>query len=710
MLPSSNLPDPQRRLVRSAFLTLFGILASQSLLETARDTLLVSRLPVGRLPWLYLAMAAVTLVVGRVSAGRRAGAMVGLLVGSVATAALWPVLGSNWGLYALFLWTGIFSAWTVTQVWMALSDSLDLSQAKHLYGRLAAGGGLGAVVGAVVARLSSGALEPRSLVLLAALVIAATALGPALGLGAGAAVSALPEPTQEPSDKDPPMLARLFAMTTLVALVSTLIDFSFKEAVAARLAPAQLPAFFATFHLVGTTVSLAVQLFGVALVLRLVGVGRAQLVLPLTLMAGAVAAVATGGFAALVMMRGLDTGLRNSFQRPSFELLQVPLRDELRRRAKPLIDVLGQRGGQAVAALALLVTLQLSASPAVRMLMVAALLVLWIVIAAGLNHAYVDLLRSALLGTAQSAPDMNLSAINVLTSQQNRELGSVMALLAQKRAPAEGQDSTGALIPLLAREEMRAVARASLVAAGPAALPSLKRALLDPGQPRVVRVNVIRPLAEIDPLAAAPLFADALLGERDPFVALRLARALDRLTRDRPELSLDHRLLDRAAVAAGESAGRYLAWRLALEEGAEHDPARDTATSAMLRVALHEQEETAVELLFHVLALRDPQEDFRRLLLALRAGPRRTRAAARELVGNLLTGAARATTLALMQPGDRARLTALGRPPEQLEYRALLAALATEGGSIARLAVHHADELGGPVSSRPPAPAVWAAA
>ena len=350
-----------------------------------------------------------------------------------------------------------------------------------------------------------------------------------------------------------------------------------------------------------------------------------------------------------------------------------------------------------MAALALLVMLQLSVSPQVRLWVVAALLVAWIVVAAGLNHAYVDVLRSALRRAVAAPPEMNLSAINVLTSQQHRDLGSVMALLARKGAVADrgGDDAVAALIPLLGREEMRVVARASLISTGAAALPALGRALVDPNQPRAVRVNAIRPLVELDPDGAAGTLANALLREGDPFVALRMARALDRLRRDRPQLSIDRAILERAAARAGDSARRYLGWRLALEAEVERAPGRDTPTSAMLRVALHEQEETAVELLFQVLALCHPEEDFQRLLVALREGPRRTRAAARELVANLLTGAARTITLALIEPSDQARLTKLGRVPEPTAYRTLLEDIATEGGSIAKLAARHAGELGG---------------
>src|SRR5260221_6843918 len=43
----------------AAFVTIFGILAAHTLLETARDALFLARLPASRLPWVYLIIAGV---------------------------------------------------------------------------------------------------------------------------------------------------------------------------------------------------------------------------------------------------------------------------------------------------------------------------------------------------------------------------------------------------------------------------------------------------------------------------------------------------------------------------------------------------------------------------------------------------------------------------------------------------------------------------
>jgi len=198
---------------------------------------------------------------------------------------------------------------------------------------------------------------------------------------------------------------------------------------------------------------------------------------------------------------------------------------------------------------------------------------------------------------------------------------------------------------------------------------------------------------------------DGLIVEGDGFVRYRILRALDRVRRAHPGTPLDEDILGRAAVAAVRSAYRYLAWRVFLDDGGRRFPRRQTPTRDLLRDLLAEKEENAVERLFRVLALRYPGEDFRRLLRELRTGERRTRAAVRELIENLLSGPARVLTLALIdEKDDRRRLLALaaGRPPRAPTYRRLLAIIVEEeeGTMLGALAARHAGEMEAAVSTR----------
>jgi AAA family ATP:ADP antiporter len=886
---ASGSPPSERRVVIAAFLSLFGILCAQALLETARDTLFLMHVPIARLPWLYLVMAALTVSITAASpgAGRRfrsRAVSTSLLIGAAITAGLGVALGGSnrAAVYILFLWSGIFSAFTVTQVWTALAESLDMSFAKRLYGRLAAGGGAGAVVGAAVARLLSNRVEPRHLILLAAAIAAATALGPALALrGASTSERSTSQRPRVPSRRpqrpvEHPYIARLLAMALVAAAVSTLIDFSFKEAVAAHLSVDRLPHFFATFHLVTSLVSLVIQVFGVAWLVRVMGVKRVQLVFPLLILCGVLVTIGSGGLAAVVLLRGLDTALRNSFQRPTFELLQVPLGDRLRRRAKPVIDAFGQRGGQAAAGIALLLMFHWAAGPEIRLALASLLLLIWLVVAFGLGRRYVDLLRSTLVhreiatssdalpqldaavrGTLMAAlasprtaevraaldlsasygqthlipmrlldhpsPAVVLRVIEVLPAEMNapgtntlvaaldrllehgdlavrkaalrrraalapdraalidltrhaacatirgvalvilsdtdrvdgveapdadrslaelRELvahGDFDVRLAVAEAIAErpsrrfeeillalagaseaqvlgpvasalgalgGDAAIAALVALLGTREARAQARSALTRVGSSAFDAVAAALTDSGQSVAIRANVPRTLVEIDPERSVTVLLDGLLVEEDGFLRFRILRALNRVRRLRPKASIDEDILGRAASAAAESAYRYLAWRISLEDGAARQPERRTPSWLLLRDLLAEKEQNAVERLFRVLTLRYPREDFRKLLRALRLGNRRVRAAGRELIENLLTGPAQGLTLALIDDiGDRERLLAMtkgnlvGNPPSVVPwastYRDLLATIRVEerGGTLAALAGHHLEEL-----------------
>src|SRR3954467_3609027 len=116
-------PD-ERRPATLAFLALLGITAAHTLIETARDALFLTKVPIGYLPALYLAIAAMGLVTPRAGAALEARQKPGetprfdpvatsLVVGAVITGAFWIGTASPARpvFYALYIWSGIFAAW-----------------------------------------------------------------------------------------------------------------------------------------------------------------------------------------------------------------------------------------------------------------------------------------------------------------------------------------------------------------------------------------------------------------------------------------------------------------------------------------------------------------------------------------------------------------------------------------------------------------------
>ena len=163
-------PD-ERRAAASAFATLFGIIASHTVLETARDALFLARLPPSQLPWVYLAMAGAAVAIAQVPV-RRLGALLGpsslsaslgLMAG--VTAVFWalPGLRSDWGLRALYVWTGLVGTLAALQFWLALGEIFTITQAKRVYRLVGTGSLLGAVLGAVLPLFAARPVHHRRL-------------------------------------------------------------------------------------------------------------------------------------------------------------------------------------------------------------------------------------------------------------------------------------------------------------------------------------------------------------------------------------------------------------------------------------------------------------------------------------------------------------------------------------------------------------------
>jgi uncharacterized protein YjbI with pentapeptide repeats len=414
----SSVRPSEGSFVASAFFALLGITAAHAMLETARDALFLSKLPASHLPVMYLAIAAVGLILSRGRAARptRAGGgtsvAISLGVASLVSAAFWLLFrqGSpRWLLYALYVWTGTFASWLVLRFWLLLGAALTAAQARRLFGLIGSGSVLGAVLGAGLARLLVHSADVRVL-LVASVVLLATALGPAVWLARLAASNSTPASQSAPSlleadlslVRDSPYLRRVLAIVLISTIALTLVDYLFKSAAAARCGSIEeLAAFFASTYFVLNLLALMVQAIGVGWLLRLLGVHGSFLVLPVMLVVVSGGLLASGALLAVLLLKGVDGGLRHSLHRTCVELLFVPLSDGVRARTKPLVDLIGQRGGQAVASLGILLFAGLGSRRALLELALVLLCGAWAWLALDLRRHYIDVFRFALAGAPQ---------------------------------------------------------------------------------------------------------------------------------------------------------------------------------------------------------------------------------------------------------------------------------------------------------------------
>jgi AAA family ATP:ADP antiporter len=420
-------PD-ERSDAHVAFLTLFGLVGSIAILETARDALFLARLPPTRLPPTYLAIAAVSLAI--VSTQARYGIRTSrLLLTAWTTVAALVTFGLgllvDWlgtiGVYAVYIWSSVLGTLLLVQLWTLLSSLFTVTQAKRLYGPIGTGGVLGAIAGSAVARALANAFPPQRLVFAAALGFLMTAAAPFF-FGQGSEPIMEDEGRKAVSMADTRLIARqpyarrvALAMTVATGCV-TVGDYIFKSTVAAHVPKAQLGPWFATVYLALNISSLLAQVVLTGWITRRFSVTTAFSLLPVLLLAGGASLVVTGGLLAALFIKGADGTLRYSLHKTSSEMLFLAFPDGARQRLKGFIDVVGQRGGQAIASAAILVVVD-AGHKSVLALMLIALAGGWLALAASLRRPYLDLFRSRLRSSHLehvAFPKLDLASLETL--------------------------------------------------------------------------------------------------------------------------------------------------------------------------------------------------------------------------------------------------------------------------------------------------------
>lgn len=418
----------------AAFATLLATTAGHTLLETARDAMFLAKLPATQLPIVYVAIAATGLLISRLSARAKFSTPLplALLISAAITAGFFLLSQHRSAsfLYALYLWTGVFGSWVVVQFWMLLGSLFNVVQAKRLFGLIGAGSVLGALLGAILARAIAGLFPPEFLLVAGAIVFVLAALGPGRFIQTGETNKAKFLPGAAPSMREDlravgghPYVRRILFLVLLSTVALTTVDYVFKSLVAATVPKAELGAYFANVSIALNAISLVVQVAGVGWVMRMLGVGVSVQIMPALILAGATGVFGGGGLLAAVILKGVDGSLRHSLQRTTVELLYVPIADALRARAKPFIDLLGQRGGQAAASLLIFAAIALGAKETHLAVGIAILGAVWLWVAAGVRRHYLDLFRATLsegrVDDRGDLPQLDLGALEALFAALN---------------------------------------------------------------------------------------------------------------------------------------------------------------------------------------------------------------------------------------------------------------------------------------------------
>jgi AAA family ATP:ADP antiporter len=364
----------ERRALGWSLAYVFAVLSAYYVLRPIRDEMGVQG-GVENLPWLFtgtlLGMIAINpLFAALVKRLPRAGFIswsyrffaANLLAFAALFAAATPEQ-NVWLGRAFFIWVSVFNLFVVSVFWALMVDVFDSEQGKRLFGFLAAGATLGAIAGStltasLVREVGSTTLFFASIALLEAAVLAVRRLS---RLSENLAQHPPPgdAPPQAPIGGGvlagishtlrSPYLANVCLFIVLFTVSSTFLYFQ-QATIARDYFPdrASRTAFFARVDLLVNALTLAVQLFLTARILRRLGVALTLGVLPLASALGFAALAAAPTIAVLVAFQVLRRAANFALARPTRELLYTVLAREDKYKAKTFIDTVVYRAGDQV--------------------------------------------------------------------------------------------------------------------------------------------------------------------------------------------------------------------------------------------------------------------------------------------------------------------------------------------------------------------------
>ena len=270
--------------------------------------------------------------------------------------ALWLGHGTQNVARVFFVWISVFNLFAVSVFWSFMADLFSAEQGKRLFGFIAAGGTLGALVGPALALVLAVPLGPHNLLIVAAVLLEAAVfcmvrLEPAAAVSTPAASAELGGSVFAgiPMVLRSPYLAGIALWVALLSIAGTFVYFQQASIVAAASDdPAVRTRIFATIDLAVGILTVMVQFLATGRLIARFGVGPAAALLPLVFAAGFAALAVSPMLAVVIAFQAIQRTANFALSNPAREVLFTVLAREEKYKAKNVIDIVVFRGSDAV--------------------------------------------------------------------------------------------------------------------------------------------------------------------------------------------------------------------------------------------------------------------------------------------------------------------------------------------------------------------------
>ena len=314
-----------------------------------------------------------------------------------------------WAGRFFFVWTSVFNLFVVSIFWSLMSDLFRPDQAKRLFGFVAIGGTVGAVVGSSTTAFLAERISPTNL-----LLVSASLLGLAM-VAAHRVMRTAPRSEDQPVPGADDVANRpvgggvldgirtalssryllgIVGYMLLYTVTATFLYFQQAEIVEAGLTErAARTVFFARVDLAVNSLTAVIQLFFTGRIVRRIGIAASLAALPLICILGFAAVGIAPTLMTIAAVQVLRRTGNYAIARPCREMLYTVLPREAKYKAKNFIDTFVYRFGDQTGAWSYDGLVYLGLGAAAISLVAAPLSVIWLLIGVWLGRRQLAMVR-----------------------------------------------------------------------------------------------------------------------------------------------------------------------------------------------------------------------------------------------------------------------------------------------------------------------------
>jgi AAA family ATP:ADP antiporter len=316
----------------------------------------------------------------------------------------------SWLTPAIYVWVGMFGVVAPAQVWTLATAVLTTREAKRMYGFIGSGATSGWIVGGYLTQVFAARYGAEfSLLGMAVCLVAAAVI-------VGRVWSHRPVPDAEVETarareelrggirasvqliRRSPYLLAIAAVILLSSFTTTMAGWQFKALTGSAIdGKDALAAFFGRFNFYAGILAFALQWLLTGRLLRRLGLGFTLFIVPVGLLFGSIGLLVFGSLTAVVVLRGIDQVLRYSIDKPTVELLYLPVPSDRTVAVKSFIDTVVWRLGDGFAGVTILIAAGFGQMAVVQVTWVSLLLLGgWLAAAYVAQRLYVENLQDSI--------------------------------------------------------------------------------------------------------------------------------------------------------------------------------------------------------------------------------------------------------------------------------------------------------------------------